>query len=78
MIKEWLRLFIEEHLLSASPSHEEEERGVREMCGVGGAGSVGSFGYQLPLGADPDDVNVKKEPSHRRKNRKKNSKKNTG
>lgn len=77
LLKEWLRLIVEEHLLSSFPPKEKEED-VREMCGAGGAGAVGSFGYQLPLGADPDDVNVKDEPSRRRKSRKRNSKKNTG
>lgn len=77
LLKEWLRLIIEDHILSSVP-HTEEEQNVREMCGAGGAGGIGSFGYQLPLGVDADDVNVKDEPSHRRSNRKRKAKKNTG
>lgn len=38
--------------------NEDEEESVEEMASCGGAGSVGAFGYQLPLGTDPDSVNV--------------------
>lgn len=63
---------IEEALLASTPSQVDEEDGVEEMASCG---SVGAFGYQLPLGMDPHSVNVGASDTRSRQNRKKQNKK---
>jgi hypothetical protein len=59
---------IEAELLMSDPSQKDEDEGVEEMSSCG---SVGAFGYQLPLGASPDNVNVGIADKRPRRNGKK-------
>lgn len=70
--RELLRLIIEAELLQSDPSQKDEEEGVEEMTTCA---SIGAMGYQLPLGMDPDSVNVGAADARSRGGKKKRNKK---
>jgi hypothetical protein len=64
-------LYIETELLKTDLSVEEDE----EMEEMSSCGSVGAMGYQLPLGMDPDTVNVGAVDTRSKRSGKKRNKK---